>query len=322
LYTIVTGRPPFMATSTAEFMHKHCYTLPERPANLVPKLPPELDDLICGLLTKEPSRRPASAAVVLEQLDRIRGKLERKGVQVAWPADPGDTLETAALTEDSDHGNSDEDGPPRPLMSRPIVVIPAFLVVVGLLLTGLFWPHPSPEELWSQAVPLLASANPDDWDRAWNEYLEPLGRRYPDSHREELATAARQLATRRELKWALEAGSKVQYRSEAERWYYRGLAFVRSGDFVTARQIWENLIPAFSSLETEARWVTLAQRGLEGLNSTPVPLQSAPVLDAILRQLQDLRKSGEEEAAQRLQTALETLYATDPDTLSRIREKP
>lgn len=322
LYTLVTGRPPFTGASAAEFMHKHCYTLPERPIQFVPKLPPELDDLICGLLAKEPSRRPANAAVVLDQLDRIRGKLERKGVSVVWPTDPGDTTESAPLNGEDDRGNDYDERPDRPLMSRPIVVIPAFLLVVGLLLAGLFWPHPGPEELWAQAVPLLESTNPDDWDRAWNEYLEPLGRRYPDSHREELATAARQLATRRELKRAVETGSKIVYASEAEHWYYRGLALVRSGDLAEAQKVWSNLIPAFSGLEADARWVVLAQRGLDALGPVPHTGSVKSSLAKTVEHLQELRKSGDTAGADRIQAALEALYADDPDTLNRIRAEP
>ena len=56
LYTLVTGRPPFAAGSVVELMHKQCYTLPERPAMLVPDLPPELDEFICTLLDKNPAR--------------------------------------------------------------------------------------------------------------------------------------------------------------------------------------------------------------------------------------------------------------------------
>ncbi len=66
LYTLLTGRPPFTAATTAEFLHKHCYTLPDRPAHFVRDLPPDLDDLVCGLLAKDPARRPASPAAVLE----------------------------------------------------------------------------------------------------------------------------------------------------------------------------------------------------------------------------------------------------------------
>ena len=57
LYTLVTGRPPFAAASLVELMHKQCYTLPERPAMLVPDLPPELDEFICTLLDKNPRAR-------------------------------------------------------------------------------------------------------------------------------------------------------------------------------------------------------------------------------------------------------------------------
>src|SRR5579872_3702523 len=64
LYTLVTGRPPFAAGSLVELMHKQCYTLPERPAMLITDLPPELDELICTLLDKNPGRRPPSSAAL------------------------------------------------------------------------------------------------------------------------------------------------------------------------------------------------------------------------------------------------------------------
>jgi len=58
-------------------MHKHVNVLPERPAQLVPELPHDLDALVCQLLEKDPARRPADGMVLLRQLERIRGKLER-----------------------------------------------------------------------------------------------------------------------------------------------------------------------------------------------------------------------------------------------------
>ena len=38
LYAVVAGRPPFAGSTPAEFMHKHCYTLPDRPAQFVPEV--------------------------------------------------------------------------------------------------------------------------------------------------------------------------------------------------------------------------------------------------------------------------------------------
>src|SRR5439155_12636005 len=130
LYTLVTGRPPFAAASLVELMHKQCYTLPERPAMLVPDLPAELDDFVCVLLDKNPGRRPATAAAVLDELERIRGKLERKGETLEWPAKlTPDTAEMAPLPAalGGVGGEADEEAAPRPLLRRPLVVIPLFL---------------------------------------------------------------------------------------------------------------------------------------------------------------------------------------------------
>ena len=124
LYCLVTGRPPYPAGTLAELMHKHCYVLPDRPAQFVPKIPPELDDLICDLLAKDPGRRSGSAAAVLADLDAVRGRVERKGETVPWPADPGDTAMHAALAETSP-GPDTSVPREKPLLSRAVVV-PAF----------------------------------------------------------------------------------------------------------------------------------------------------------------------------------------------------
>ncbi len=99
-YSILSLRAArrFLRTLIVELMHKQCYTLPERPAMLVPEIPPELDDFICSLLDKNPPRRPANAAAVIEDLERLRGKLERKGEKLAWPQKiTPDTAEAPAL---------------------------------------------------------------------------------------------------------------------------------------------------------------------------------------------------------------------------------
>ncbi|MCS7271212.1 MAG: serine/threonine protein kinase, partial [Gemmataceae bacterium] len=100
LYALLTGRPPFTAATLVELTHKHCYALPERPALLVPDLPAEIDEFICLLLEKNPSRRPGHALQLLEELERIRARLERQGQRIDWPARlTPDTVETVALSE-------------------------------------------------------------------------------------------------------------------------------------------------------------------------------------------------------------------------------
>ena len=266
LYTLVTGRPPFSAGSVVELMHKQCYTLPERPAMLVPDLPPELDEFICTLLDKNPARRPGTAAAVIEELERIRGKLERKGEQVAWPAKlTPDTAETPALPAAlGGAGEGAEREPePRPLLKRPMVVIPLFLLALAALVLPFAWPTKSADELYAAAQPLLASENPDDWDAAFENYLDPLARKYPDRYKGEIAAARMKTRDRRELRRAVADGAKAEPRTPAERAYLRGLRLARDGEAAEARVAWEALVVAFDAVEPERRWVDLARAGLE-----------------------------------------------------------
>ncbi|MFO0825680.1 MAG: protein kinase [Gemmataceae bacterium] len=178
LYTLLTGRPPFAASTLVELMHKQCYTLPERPAMLVPDLPPELDEFVCVLLDKNPARRPATAAAVLDELERIRGKLERKGEQIEWPAKlTPDTAEVSALPVLLGADEREAEGEPRsrPLMSRPLVVLPLLVLVVGALVVAFAWPDKTATELYTEARP-AGMDNPSDWDTAIEKYLDPLSR--------------------------------------------------------------------------------------------------------------------------------------------------
>ena len=320
LYALLAGRPPFSATSAAEFLHKHCYTLPDHPVNFAPKMPPDLDDLICGLLNKDPARRPPSAAAVLEGLDQIRAKLERKGVMVSWPS--ADSLDgtglEAALAEHPPTGEREDLAPPRPLMSRPWVVGPLFALVIAAMLAGVFWPSPKPEDLYAAAQPLLASENPDDWDRAWDEYLEPLSRKYPDQYAAEVRAAREKMLDYKELRRAMQAGSRVKYGSEAERWYQLGLRQVQAGDPAAARRTWESLVRGFAGVPTESRWVGLATEGLEELAKkpnigSPTPPSRATLTEALKRIRE--RPLGERDAAV---AALTELYRDDASALESI----
>jgi eukaryotic-like serine/threonine-protein kinase len=321
LYTLVTGRPPFAAASLVELMHKQCYTLPERPAMLVPDLPAELDEFICVLLDKNPSRRPATAAGVLEELERIRGKLERKGESLEWPAKlTPDTAETAALPASLGGLGAENEVPePRPLMKRPLVVIPLFLLVLAGLMVPFFWPSKSADELYAEAKPLLASDNPDDWEKAVEKYLDPLSEKYPDKYVEEVAAARAKVRDRRELKRALADGAKADPRSYAERAYLRALHLAQAGDPDAARRVWQSLIVAFESVASEARWVELSRAGLAALERPENRANRAPpnrtALEAAIAHAKTLDAAGKANAFR----ALEELLRDDAAALELIR---
>ena len=311
LYALVAGRPPFQAATPAEFLHKHCYMLPDRPVHFVPDLPPDLDDLICALLAKDPLRRPASAAAVIEALDQLRGKQERKGKRVAWPPDPGDASGPMAALTDRDEAA--EEDRPRPLMSRPAVVVPLFLAVLAVILAAVFWPRPSADELIAAARPLVESEDPANWDKAWDDYLEPLSSRYPDRYADEVAAARAKILDRKELRRSVDQGGRVKYKTEAERLYHRGRKQAEAGDPAAAKRTWGELAAAFAGVESEARWVRLAEAGLAELGKTPPP---APPDRSALAAAAEKAKADPAARA-----ALEELYRDDPAALEIIRGK-
>ena len=259
LYTLLCGRPPYSAATAAEFMHKHCYVLPDRPIQFVNKLPHDFDELVCALLSKDPNRRPPTAAAVIEVLQHIRGKAERKGDKVTWP--PSDGTDTMPALPNAAATASDAWERPRPLMSRPRVVIPLFLALVAVGLLIFFWPRASAGELYASAQPLLASDDPADWDRAWDDYLEPLSIRYPGEYTEQLAAAKAKMSDRKKLRRALDEGAKAEFSCEAERLYQRGLSFAQLGEVEEARKIWQSV----ATEPGEERWRKLAQVALAEL---------------------------------------------------------
>jgi len=325
LYTLVTGRPPFAAASLVELMHKQCYTLPERPALLVPEMPPDLDEFICVLLEKNPGRRPASAGALLEELERLRGKLERKGESIDWPAKiTPDTAEMAALpaglggSEEADH-----EAERRPLMRRPLVVIPLFLLVLAALVAPLVWPSPSADDLYAAAKPLLESANPEDWQKAVDQYLEPLERTHPGQYATEIAAARERLNDRRELKRALGEGAKVNPRSDAEMTYLRGLRLAQAGDVDAAQRTWQALVVAFGPIGTESRWVDLARAGLEALNRSDRRANQPPpdhaAFEAALSRAKSLAGTPRAAEGAAILRALEELFRDDSGVRELLR---
>src|SRR5262249_18256889 len=127
-------------------------------------------------------------------------------------------------------------------LNRPKVLAPLFLIVVGLIVWK-FWPHASsdPELLFSKGQALMLTDNPDSWDEAWNPYLWPLVRDFPDHpHREEAENLHRQMDARKALQKAL-ARKNAESVSEAQRFYQKGLRQLEAGDVDDARQTWQNV---------------------------------------------------------------------------------
>jgi eukaryotic-like serine/threonine-protein kinase len=70
LYELLTGRPPFLADSDAEILHRVRTEDPLPPRRVNPRIPRDLETVCLKCLAKEPRRRYPSAGALAEDLER------------------------------------------------------------------------------------------------------------------------------------------------------------------------------------------------------------------------------------------------------------
>src|SRR5207248_4296400 len=87
---------PFHADSALDMFMQHIKGTFERPSRLALEVPIFLDTLVCQLMEKSPERRPFSAAMVSEALERVAEKVS------AQQAAGLDTTRLQAVTDEQD----------------------------------------------------------------------------------------------------------------------------------------------------------------------------------------------------------------------------
>ncbi|HEY5625945.1 MAG TPA: protein kinase [Dehalococcoidia bacterium] len=71
LYECLTGRPPFAGDDPTAIISQHINMTPVAPSWHTEHCPPDLENIVLGLLAKDPDERPASAAEVAAALGQI-----------------------------------------------------------------------------------------------------------------------------------------------------------------------------------------------------------------------------------------------------------
>lgn len=71
LYEMVTGRPPFLGSDSIAVISQHINTAPIAPSWHIDHCPPDLEELILRLLSKDPKQRPDSALEAPGVMERI-----------------------------------------------------------------------------------------------------------------------------------------------------------------------------------------------------------------------------------------------------------
>ncbi|MEU9796186.1 protein kinase [Streptomyces sparsogenes] len=68
LFELCTGSTPFTGESPVNFMYGHVQLTPSTPSSINGELPPAVDELILGLLAKDPESRPGDATLLQQQI--------------------------------------------------------------------------------------------------------------------------------------------------------------------------------------------------------------------------------------------------------------
>jgi serine/threonine protein kinase len=86
LYHMLTGRPPFTDDDAIVVMARHIKTPPRPMSEVAPdaRIPPEVENLVMRILSKEPEKRPQSADALVAELTRIKeGAVLTSGVRTS-----------------------------------------------------------------------------------------------------------------------------------------------------------------------------------------------------------------------------------------------
>lgn len=71
IFHMLTGRTPFRGSTPKEIILKHIKESPPPIAELCPELSPAVISLVDRMMSKNPSQRPSSAALLIDEIDRI-----------------------------------------------------------------------------------------------------------------------------------------------------------------------------------------------------------------------------------------------------------
>jgi pSer/pThr/pTyr-binding forkhead associated (FHA) protein len=80
MYRMLAGRPPFVGQTLKEILVKKVKETPVPLSEVVPGLPPAVNDLVMQLLERDPGRRPQSAEEVRGRIEAILPELEGMGI--------------------------------------------------------------------------------------------------------------------------------------------------------------------------------------------------------------------------------------------------
>jgi serine/threonine-protein kinase len=121
MYVMLTGRPPFSGKTSLDVIHKHQFARFDRPALIATDIPPQLDEIVCKLLEKEPDKRFPDAYVLSLRLAEVQKRFAwlQRAAASSRSAAPNPNSETADSTEPGKAPRQDGELPLAPTVLIP-----------------------------------------------------------------------------------------------------------------------------------------------------------------------------------------------------------
>ena len=108
LYELLTGAPPFVASTQMAIIGKHMTEAPRPPSERGVALSPEIDTIVLQLLAKDPADRPASAGEVARLLRAASHATSAAPLPAIVPSGDAETVTVGLI----DYAASDQECEP------------------------------------------------------------------------------------------------------------------------------------------------------------------------------------------------------------------
>ncbi len=337
MYAMLTGRPPFTGASANDILQKHQFGQFDKPSRYVADLPRPVEEVVCQLLEKDPSKRLPDALVVMKRLEQIKLRLEMMEQHLESETIervlPGTTVtaEAAAAESDVHHPgpatmvrNMIRDDMTSSLVKSPVAKffdnIFVLITMLALIIVFGIWMNrrsvADPGEQLAKARELLAREPSPGWLRARDEILQPLAdsNALPNSKDEidALILKANQFDFCRSLR--ADPESSQDESSELQRLIRRIFDTFSSGDAVAAReqlQAVRELAAQDIRNEYLSRFLAETQ---EKWDKEPLTVGRKALLGRILTDAEPFSESNDQSGSERViktLTAARQLYSND-----------
>jgi serine/threonine protein kinase/tetratricopeptide (TPR) repeat protein len=250
LYESATGKPAFSGTSKIEISSQVLYVEPPKPSQIVPGMPPGLEEIILKAMAKDVEVRYQSANAMLEDLHKLQTSLSVGSGLLT--IEPRSSMVTAAVT--------------RAWKRKPIKVgvFLAPLLIVGILLALRVWhpplhqPSPEARTWYDQGLVAMRAGTYYQASKRLERSIE-LDDRYALSHARLAETYLEINSTERAQGELLRAMSLASGRSASDAPYLDAVAATVRRDFPAAIGYYQKILDQAPNIEKANAYVDLGR---------------------------------------------------------------